>query len=75
MPRRTVVATLTIMWLAIALSAWIVGFGESPRPLVAAVIVGFGVVGTVFVVRLGRRRAPVPDTIRSPEHDAHSLNG
>ena len=63
MPPRTVAATLAVMWFAIALSAWIVGFGESPRPLLAAVIVGFGLVGTVFVVRLGRRLAPPPDTL------------
>jgi uncharacterized membrane protein YbaN (DUF454 family) len=52
MPRRAVVLTLVVMWLAIALSSAAVGLGEPSRPLLAGLIVALGLVGTVFVLRL-----------------------
>lgn len=62
MPRRAVVSTLVVMWLAITVSVALVALGENPRLGLAAIIAGLGVVGTVFVVKLGRRRTtqPVP---------------
>jgi uncharacterized membrane protein YbaN (DUF454 family) len=65
MPRRAVVTTLIVMWLAIAASALLIGFKEPARPIVAAVIVTLGIVGTGFVVRLGR--GPVEDPALSSE--------
>lgn len=56
MPRRTVIVTLVVMWLAIAVSASAVSLGERPQPVVAAVIIGLGLVGTYFVLRLARHR-------------------
>lgn len=64
MPRRVVVWTLVIMWLAISVSTVLVGFGEEPRPILAATIVVAGVVGSFFVLRLGRRRGIVEDETR-----------
>jgi uncharacterized membrane protein YbaN (DUF454 family) len=65
MPRRTVILTLAVMWLAIGVSATTVSLGDRPQPVVAAVIIGLGLVGTVFVVRLGRHRFAEP--ARCPE--------
>ncbi|MCU0233864.1 MAG: YbaN family protein [Thermoanaerobaculales bacterium] len=58
MPRRAVVLTLVVMWLAIAASSAVVGLGEPPRPLLAGLIVALGLVGSVFVLRLRKRGAP-----------------
>jgi uncharacterized membrane protein YbaN (DUF454 family) len=55
MPRKAVVTTLVIMWAAIAISVVTVNFGGGPRPVLGATIVALGLVGTFFVVRLGRR--------------------
>lgn len=55
MPRRAVVLTLVVMWLAIALSTAAVGLGEPQRPLLAGLIVVLGLVGTYFVLRLQER--------------------
>jgi uncharacterized membrane protein YbaN (DUF454 family) len=65
MPRRAVIVTLVVMWLAIALSASAVSLGDRPQPVVAAVIIGLGLVGTFFVLRLGRHRITGP--ARCPE--------
>lgn len=64
MPRSAVILTLIVMWAAICLSSTLMVVGETPRPGLAAVIVGLGLVGTFFVVRMGRRRAPpsTPET-------------
>lgn len=55
MPRRTLVKALVIMWLAIIVSAAAVGLGDGGRPGVAAAVIGLGLVGSPFVVRLGQR--------------------
>jgi len=57
MPRRVVVWTLVVMWLAIAVSATMTMMGPQPRPVLAATIAAAGVVGSWFVIRMGRRRA------------------
>ncbi len=59
MPRKVVVWTLIVMWLAIAASAAVVTIGPEPRKLLAATIVAAGVVGSWFVIRMGRRRVGV----------------
>jgi uncharacterized membrane protein YbaN (DUF454 family) len=59
MPRKVVVWTLIVMWLAIAASAAVVTIGPEPRRLVAATIVAAGVVGSWFVIRMGRCRVGV----------------
>ncbi len=56
MPRRAVATTLALMWLAITISVLVISLGEGARPALAAVIVALGLVGTFFVVRLGRSR-------------------
>jgi len=56
MPRRVVIWTLVVMWIAIGFSVVVVGAGADPRPVLAATIVGAGLVGSVFVLRLGRAR-------------------
>jgi len=58
MPRRAVVLTLVVMWLAIAVSSAVVGLGEPSRPLLAGMIVALGLVGSVFVLRLRARPTP-----------------
>jgi uncharacterized membrane protein YbaN (DUF454 family) len=58
MPRRAVVLTLVVMWLAIAVSSTVVGLGEPQRPLLAGLIVVLGLVGSVFVLRLRERSTP-----------------
>jgi hypothetical protein len=72
MPRRAVVTTLAVMWLAIAISVATVSVGNSPRPVLAATIIALGLVGTVFVIRLGRapeatHRAEVTRQSSSPQ--------
>ena len=54
MPRSAVITTLAVMWAAIALSATLLITAGEGRPLVAAIVVAAGLVGTGFVVRLGR---------------------
>jgi hypothetical protein len=55
MPRRTLVKALVIMWAAILASAAAVGLGDDGRPGVAAAVIGLGLIGSPFVVRLGQR--------------------
>jgi uncharacterized membrane protein YbaN (DUF454 family) len=52
-PRRAVVKALLIMWLAILASAAALGLGDGGRPGVAAAVIGLGLVGSPWVVRLG----------------------
>ena len=59
MPRRAVIATLMVMWAAILTSASLLLLGGDPRPVIATAVVSAGLVGTLFVLRLGRRRRPV----------------
>jgi uncharacterized membrane protein YbaN (DUF454 family) len=61
MPRKVVVWTLIVMWLAIAASATMVMMGSEPRQVLATTIVAAGVIGSWFVVRMGRRRVCVKD--------------
>jgi uncharacterized membrane protein YbaN (DUF454 family) len=56
MPRRAVITTLIVMWAFVLFSASITAFGATPRPVIAALILALGAVGTFFVVRLGMRR-------------------
>lgn len=60
MPRRALVTTLLLMWLAVATSAALVGFGDPSRPLLAGTIVVAGLVGTLFVLRLREPSAAEP---------------
>jgi uncharacterized membrane protein YbaN (DUF454 family) len=59
MPRRVVVWTLIVMWLAIAASATMVMGGNDPKLVLAITIVAAGIIGTWFVIRMGRRRVGV----------------
>jgi hypothetical protein len=71
MPRRAVLTTLAVMWLAIGASAALVGFGEPSRPTLAAVIVALGLVGTLFVLRLQRRpQSETPDLLGDGEGES-----
>jgi len=63
MPRRVVVWTLILMWLAIAASAVMVMMGAEPRPVLATTIVVSGFIGSWFVIRLGRRRVGVKEKV------------
>jgi uncharacterized membrane protein YbaN (DUF454 family) len=56
MPRTAVVTTLVVMWIAITASAATVNLGTEPRPVLGGLIVALGLVGTFFVLRMGRRR-------------------
>ena len=56
MPVRAAVGSLVAMWAAIALSAGLMLSAEAARPVVAAVIVGAGLVGTAFILRFSRPR-------------------
>jgi uncharacterized membrane protein YbaN (DUF454 family) len=56
MPRRVVVGTLAVMWIAITLSVVSLNLGPASRPVAGAVIVALGVVGSYFVLRLARQR-------------------
>jgi len=51
-PRRTLAKALVMMWIAIIASAAAVGLGDDGRPGVAAAVIGLGLVGSPFVVRL-----------------------
>ena len=61
MPRRVVIWTLIIMWIAIAFSSVIVGTGDNPRPMLAAVIGVAGLIGSFFVIRMGTKRVGVEE--------------
>jgi hypothetical protein len=63
MPRKVIVWTLIIMWLAIAVSAVMVMAGAEPRPVLATTIVVSGFIGSWFVIRLGRRRVGVEEEV------------
>ncbi len=56
MPRKVVIWTLVVMWCAITVSATMVMVGPEPRQVLAATIVAAGVIGSWFVIRMGRRR-------------------
>ena len=58
LPRRAVVGTLVVMWLAITVSVLSVTFAGAPRPILAGTIVVLGLVGTMLVIRAGRRATP-----------------
>ena len=59
MPRKVVIWTLVVMWCAIAFSSVFVTLGENPRPGLASTIVAAGLIGSFFVLRLGRKRVGV----------------
>ncbi len=61
MPRKVVIWTLIIMWTAIAVSSVIVSTGDSPRPMLAAVIGVAGLIGSFFVIRMGNKRVGVEE--------------
>ena len=63
-PRRAVIITLAVMWLAVSLSAAVLGLGEPSRPVLATAVVVLGLIGTVFVLRLGQQ--PAAAGVRSP---------
>ncbi len=63
MPRKVVVWTLIVMWLAIASSTVMIMVGAEPRPLLATMIVVLGFVGSGFVIRMGRRRVGAEEEI------------
>jgi uncharacterized membrane protein YbaN (DUF454 family) len=56
MPRAAVVTTLVIMWIAITASVVTVNLGAEPRPVLGGFIIALGLVGTFFILRMGRRR-------------------
>lgn len=68
MPLRAVVTTLVVMWAAIAVSTTLLIAGDDPRPLVAAIVLVAGLVGSVFVVRLRTTRAE-----KAPHRQAHDV--
>jgi uncharacterized membrane protein YbaN (DUF454 family) len=70
-PRRAVVVTLAIMWLAVSLSAAVMGLGEPSRPLLATTIVVLGLIGTIFVLRL--RQQPATARSQPPEAPAREV--
>jgi uncharacterized membrane protein YbaN (DUF454 family) len=59
MPRKAIFVTLAVMWTAVAFSSAFLGFGDPPRPALAITVVAAGLVGTLFVLRLARRRAEI----------------
>jgi len=65
MPRRVVVWTLIIMWIAIGFSSIIVSTGDNPRPMLAAVIGVAGLIGSFFVIRMGAKKVGVEDRSES----------
>jgi len=65
MPRKVMIWTLVVMWTAIAVSSVIVSTGDNPRPALAAVIGVAGLIGSVFVIRMGGRRVGVEERSRS----------
>jgi uncharacterized membrane protein YbaN (DUF454 family) len=57
MPRRAVVVTLVVMWIAVACSALLLLLGQNPRPAGAALVAGLGVIGSLVVLWIAKRRA------------------
>jgi uncharacterized membrane protein YbaN (DUF454 family) len=66
MPRRAVIWTLVVMWTAIAVSAVAVNLGEQARPLLAAMIVAAGLVGSWYVLRLRGGRTALIEAADPP---------
>jgi uncharacterized membrane protein YbaN (DUF454 family) len=56
MPRAAMVTTLAIMWIAITVSVVIINLGVEPRPVLGGFVIALGLVGTFFILRMGRRR-------------------
>lgn len=54
-PRRAMVTALSAMWVAIATSTGLLVLGGQPRPAIATAVLVAGMVGTVILVRMGRR--------------------
>jgi len=67
MPRHTVVTTLVIMWIAITASVVTVNLGAEVRPVLSGLIVALGLVGTLFVLRMGRRQPQATEIQPPPE--------
>jgi uncharacterized membrane protein YbaN (DUF454 family) len=61
MPRRVVVWTLVVMWVAIAVSSVIVSTGDNPRPMLVGAIAVAGLIGSYFVIRTGSKRVGTDD--------------
>ena len=61
MPRRVVVWTLVVMWVAIAVSSVIVSAGDNPRPMLVGAIGVAGLIGSYFVIRMGSKRVGIED--------------
>lgn len=72
MPRHAVRGTLAVMWAAIGVSAGLLLLGQRPGRLVAAAIVLAGLLGTVVILRLGRRgrSANRPAPLEPPRHQS-----
>jgi uncharacterized membrane protein YbaN (DUF454 family) len=66
MPRRVVGWTLVVMWSAVAASAVSLVVGKDPQPLLAMSIVALGVIGSFFVLRLGRKVGEAEEEAGSP---------
>lgn len=54
MPRRVKIWTLATMWTAIGISSLMVTLGDPPRAVLAALFGVLGLVGSFFIIRLGR---------------------
>ena len=67
MTRRTVVTTLFIMWIAITASAVTVNLGAETRPTLSGLIIALGLVGTLCVLRMGRRQPRATESQPPPE--------
>ena len=65
MPRRVVVTTLAVMWIFVTVSVVTLNVGGNPRPVLGGVIVALGVVGSFFVLRMGRRRQSAEAKLQS----------
>ena len=61
MPRKVVIWTLVVMWVAIGISSVIVSTGDNPRPMLAAVIGVAGLIGSFFVIRMGAKKVGVEE--------------
>jgi len=55
MPRRAMVTALAAMWVAIAASTGFLVLAGQPRPAIATAVLVAGMIGTVILVRMGRR--------------------
>jgi len=69
MPRAAVVTTLLVMWIAITASVVIVNLGAEPRPVLGGFIIALGLVGTFFVLRMGRRQQSEAAQLQSTPPD------